>query len=158
MTITIRITVTEEEYQEAKEEFENVNDVEYTKEMFIEDQLERFYADCREYVVDYADVKAEIIQKGTLMDEYRYPENFEELVTMLLEMNKDEYGENDDTGHLRHVRIADIPAGKYGLYEDHKYIDCTNDVVVAAQFLAEGWEVYEQLEGYEQMGYYRCRN
>lgn len=61
MTITIRITVTEEEYQEAKEEFKEVNDVEYTKEMFIEDQLERFYADCREYVVDYADVKAEII-------------------------------------------------------------------------------------------------
>ena len=61
MTITIKITVTEEEYQEAKEEFEDVNDVEYTKEMFIEDQLERFYADCREYVVDYADVKAGII-------------------------------------------------------------------------------------------------
>ena len=61
MTITIRITVTEEEYQEAKEEFEEVNDIEYTKEMFIEDQLERFYADCREYVVDCADVKAEII-------------------------------------------------------------------------------------------------
>lgn len=61
MTITIRITVTEEEYQEAKEEFEDVNDIEYTKEMFIEDQIERFYADCREYVVDYADVKGEII-------------------------------------------------------------------------------------------------
>lgn len=61
MTITVRITVTEEEYKKAKEEFEEVNDIEYTKEMFIEDQLEYFYTDCREYVVDYADVKAEII-------------------------------------------------------------------------------------------------
>lgn len=74
------------------------------------------------------------------MDEYRYPENFSELVSMLEEMANDEYGENDDTGHLRYVRIANIPAGKYGLYEDHKYLGCTHDVVAAAQFLAEGWE------------------
>ena len=64
MTITVRITVTEEDYLEAKKEFEEVNDFEYTKEMFMEDQLDYFYADCREYIVDFADVDVEMIQKG----------------------------------------------------------------------------------------------
>lgn len=140
MTITIKITVTEEEYQEAKEEFEDVNDVEYTKEMFIEDQLERFYADCREYVVDYADVKAGIIQKGTLMDEYRYPENFEELVEMLREMTEEECCENDDSGHERYVERTNMHVGDYALYEDGEFIGATFDVVSVAQFIAEGWE------------------
>lgn len=60
MTITVRITVTEEEYLEVKKEFEEVNDFEYTKEMFMEDQLDHFYADCREYIVDFADVDIEM--------------------------------------------------------------------------------------------------
>lgn len=64
MTITVRITVTEEDYLEAKKEFEEVNDFEYTKEMFMEDQLDYFYADCREYIVDFADVDVEMAQKG----------------------------------------------------------------------------------------------
>lgn len=60
MTITIRITVAEEEYQEAKKEFEEVNeDIKYTKDMFMEDQIEYFYADCHEYV-GIADIKCEI--------------------------------------------------------------------------------------------------
>ena len=49
MTVTIRITVSEEEYQEAKREVEELNNVEYTKEMYIEDCLEYFYEDCRDY-------------------------------------------------------------------------------------------------------------
>ena len=61
MTITINITITEEEYQEAKKNFEEVNDTEYTREMYIDDQLEHFYANCREYIIDEASVKAEII-------------------------------------------------------------------------------------------------
>lgn len=64
MTITVSITMTEEEYQEAKKDFEEVNDVKYTREMYIDDQLEYFYADCREYIIDKALVKAEVIQKG----------------------------------------------------------------------------------------------
>ncbi len=62
MTITVRITVTKEEYLEVKKEFEEVNgDIEYTKEMFMEDQLDYFYADCREYIVDFADVDIEMV-------------------------------------------------------------------------------------------------
>ena len=64
MTITVNITMTEEEYQEAKKDFEEVNDIEYTREMYIDDQLEYFYANCREYIIDKAAVKAEVIQKG----------------------------------------------------------------------------------------------
>ncbi len=61
MTITVRITTTEEEYQEAKKEYEEVNDFKYTKELYLEDCLECFYADCREYIIDFADVKIEMI-------------------------------------------------------------------------------------------------
>ena len=61
MTITVRITVTEEEYQEIKKEYEEVNDSKYIKELYLEDCLERFYTDCREYIIDSADVKIEMI-------------------------------------------------------------------------------------------------
>lgn len=74
------------------------------------------------------------------MDEYRYPENFTELVQMMIEMKDDEYCENDDTGHLRYVEIVNMCGGKYGLYEDKEFVGCTHDVVAAAQFIAEGWK------------------
>lgn len=61
MTITVRITVSEEEYQEAKKEREEMNDFGYTREFYLEDCLEYFYADCREYIIDCADVKIEMI-------------------------------------------------------------------------------------------------
>ena len=71
------------------------------------------------------------------------PTTFSELVEILTQMNWNEWVENDDTGHMRHVRIANIPAGRYGLYENDKYIGCTHDVIAAAQFVAKGWEAYE---------------
>ena len=75
------------------------------------------------------------------MDEYIYPENFEELVSMLKDMKDDEWADNDDTGHHRYVEIV---GGRYGLYEDHEWLGCTHDVVSVAQFLAEGWDAYEE--------------
>ena len=41
------------------------------------------------------------------------------------------------------VVIGNMCGGKYELYEDKDFIDCTHDVVAAAQFVAEGWEAYE---------------
>ena len=78
------------------------------------------------------------------MDEYRYPENFEELVSMLSEMEEGEWGDNDDTGHLRYVERVSMCGGDYALYEDHEFIGVTFDVVSVAQFLAEGWDAYEE--------------
>ena len=74
------------------------------------------------------------------MDEYRYPENFSELVSMLSEMNDDEWADNDDSGHHRYVEIVNMEEGRYGLYEDNEWLGCAHDVVSVAQFLAEGWE------------------
>lgn len=74
---------------------------------------------------------------------YRYPENFAELVHMVADMRDDEFGENDDSGHLRYVEIVNMCGGRYGMYEDKEFIGCTDDVVAVAQFLAEGWEAYE---------------
>ena len=71
---------------------------------------------------------------------YDYPQDFHELVEMVRLLGFDDFVENDDTGHLRHVRVANIPAGRYGLYEDNKYLGCTHDVVAAASFIAEGWK------------------
>lgn len=74
------------------------------------------------------------------MDEYRYPENFEELVEMLREMTEEEYCENDDSGHERYVERTNMHVGDYALYEDGEFIGATFDVVSVAQFIAEGWE------------------
>ena len=74
------------------------------------------------------------------MNEYIYPENFEELVYMLAAMDEDQFADNDDTGHLRYVEIVNMEGGRYGMYEDHEWVGCTHDVVSVAQFLAEGWE------------------
>lgn len=78
------------------------------------------------------------------MDEYIYPENFEELVSILKDMKDDEWADNDDTGHHRYVEIVNMVGGRYGLYEDHEWLGCTHDVVSVAQFLAEGWDAYEE--------------
>lgn len=77
------------------------------------------------------------------MDEFRYPENFSELVEMIANLADDEYGDNDDSGHYRYVEVVNMCGGKYGMYEDHEFIGCTDDVVSVAEFLAEGWEEYE---------------
>ena len=71
---------------------------------------------------------------------YDYPQNFHELVEVMRSLDFNDFVENDDTGHLRHVRITNIPAERYELYEDHKRLGCTPDVVSAASFIAEGWE------------------
>ena len=71
---------------------------------------------------------------------YDYPQNFHELVEAMRLLDLNDSVENDDTGYLRYVRVANMPTGRYGLYEDHKYLGCTDDVVSAASFIAEGWE------------------
>jgi hypothetical protein len=71
---------------------------------------------------------------------YDYPQNFHELVEIMRSLDLNDFVENDDTGHLRHVRITNIPIERYELYEDHKCLGCTPDVVAAASFIAEGWE------------------
>ena len=83
------------------------------------------------------------------MDEYRYPENFEELVEMLSEMTEEECCENDDSGHKRYVERTNMHVGNYALYEDGEFIGATFDVVSVAQFIAVGWEVYERMECHE---------
>ena len=83
------------------------------------------------------------------MDEYRYPENFSELVSMLSEMEDGEWADNDDTGHYRYVEKVSMCGGDYIMWEDHEVVGVTFDVMEVAQFIAEGWEVYEQ------MGYYK---
>ena len=77
------------------------------------------------------------------------PKNFSELVEILTQMDWNEWVENDDTGKLRAVVIGSMCGGRYELYEDHEFLGCTHDVVSAAQFVAEGWEAYEQLEYHE---------
>lgn len=74
------------------------------------------------------------------MDEYRYPENFSELVSMLSEMEDGEWADNDDTGHYRYVEKVSMCGGDYLVYEDHELLGVTYDVVSVAQFLAEGWK------------------
>jgi len=71
------------------------------------------------------------------------PRNFSELVEIMKAMDWNEYVENDDTGKLRAVVIGNMCGGKYELYEDSEFLGCTHDVVLAAQFVAEGWECYE---------------
>ena len=71
------------------------------------------------------------------------PKNFSELVETLQLMDWNEWVENDDTGKLRAVVIGSMCGGRYELYEDHEFLGCTHDVVSAASFVAEGWEVYE---------------
>ena len=74
------------------------------------------------------------------MDEYRYPKNFSELVSMLSEMEDGEWADNDDTGHYRYVEKVSMCGGDYLVFEDHELLGVTYDVVSVAQFLAEGWE------------------
>ena len=74
------------------------------------------------------------------MCERKDPCNFSELVELMKIMDWNEYVENDDTGKLRAVTIGSMCGGKYELYEDNEFISCTDDVVAAAQFVAEGWE------------------
>ena len=77
------------------------------------------------------------------MDEYRYPKNFSELVSMLIAMEEGDWADNDDTGHLRRVELIPMETGNYAMFEDHEFIGTTFDVVSAAQFIAEGWEYNE---------------
>ena len=79
------------------------------------------------------------------MYDYQFaePQNFSELVQIMKDMNMEEWVENDDTGHMRVVFIGNMCGGRYELYEDRKFLGCTHDVVAAAQFVAEGWEAYE---------------
>ena len=78
------------------------------------------------------------------MDEYIYPENFEELVSILKDMEEGEWGDNDDTGHHRYVERVSMLAGNYAMFEDHELVDVTFDVMKVARFLAEGWDAYEE--------------
>ena len=78
------------------------------------------------------------------MDEYRYPENFEELVSILRDMKEGEWGDNDDTGHHRYIERVSMFAGNYAMFEDHELVEVTFDVMKVAQFLAEGWDAYEE--------------
>ena len=73
------------------------------------------------------------------------PKTFSELVELLNQMNWNEYVENDDTGKLRVVVIGNLTGCCYELYEEEELVGCTDDVVAAAEFIAEGWEVYEQM-------------
>lgn len=78
------------------------------------------------------------------MDEYRYPENFEELVSMLKDMKDNEWADNDDTGHHRYIERVSMFAGNYAMFEDHELVEVTFDVMKVARFLAEGWDAYEE--------------
>ena len=78
------------------------------------------------------------------------PQTFSELVEILTQMDWNEWVKNDDTGKLRAVVIGNMCGGKYELYEDHEFLGCTHDVVSAAQFVAEGWEAYEQMGDYKR--------
>lgn len=79
------------------------------------------------------------------MYDYQFaePQSFSELVQIMKCMDWNEYVENDDTGKLRTVIIGNMCGGKYELYENLDFLGCTNDVVAAAQFVAKGWEAYE---------------
>ena len=83
------------------------------------------------------------------MDKYREPKDFHELVEMLQTMDEYDFCDCMDSGKLREVHVGGLAEGRYILYESGGYIGCTDDVVSAAQFVAKGWEAYEQ------MGYYK---
>jgi len=71
------------------------------------------------------------------------PQNFSDLVQIMIGMDWNEYVENDDTGKLRAVVIGNMCGGKYELYEEQEFLGCTHSVFEAARFVAEGWEVCE---------------
>ena len=71
------------------------------------------------------------------MSRYVNPKNFHELVVEIAAMNFGDWAENEDNGH--YIEIGSMCGGKYELYEDKEFIGCTNDVIEAAQFIAEGW-------------------
>lgn len=77
-------------------------------------------------------------------NEYVYPSNFNELVERMETLIENEYIENNDTGKLRRVEVGYMYEGKYAMYEDGKFVDCTYDLVTAAQFIAKSWEPYER--------------
>lgn len=71
------------------------------------------------------------------------PKTFSELVQLMIQMDWNEWVENDDTGKLRLVVIGNMCGGRYELYEEKEFVGCTSDVVTAAKFIAEGWEAYK---------------
>lgn len=74
------------------------------------------------------------------MDEYREPKDFHELVEMLQSMEEYDFCDCDDSGEVREVHIGGLEEGRYIFYEAGGYVGCTDDVIAAAQFIAEGWE------------------
>ena len=77
------------------------------------------------------------------MDEYKYPKDFSELISMLIAMEEGDWADNDDTGHLRYIEKVSMCGGNYLMCEDHEVVGVTFDVMEVAQFIAEGWEYNE---------------
>jgi len=77
-------------------------------------------------------------KKGNkFMDRYVDPKTFDELVHEMKIMEFGDWVENDDNN--RYVELGSMCGGKYEMYEDKEFVGCTDEVVEAAQFIAEGW-------------------
>ena len=77
------------------------------------------------------------------------PKTFWELVSIMDDLPFDDCVDNEDTGKLRRV-MCGYGGDGYDLFEADEngwleFIGSTNDVIQAAEFIAEGWEVYENL-------------
>ena len=71
------------------------------------------------------------------MSRYVNPKDFHELVVEMEAMEFGDWVENEDNG--RYIEIGSMCGGKYEMYEDKEFVGCTDEVVEAARFKAEGW-------------------
>lgn len=74
------------------------------------------------------------------MDKYKEPKDFQELIEMLQSMDEFDFCDCTDSGKLREIHVGELEEGCYVFYESGEYVGCTDDVIEAAQFIAEGWE------------------
>lgn len=71
------------------------------------------------------------------MSRYVNPKDFHELVVEMEAMKFGDWVENED--NRRYIEIGSMCGGKYEMYEDKEFVGCTDEVVEAARFIAEGW-------------------
>lgn len=74
------------------------------------------------------------------MGSYKEPKDFHELIEMLQSMDEYDFCDCDESGEVREVVISGLEEGRYIFYEAGGYVGCTDDVIEAARFIAEGCE------------------
>ena len=78
-------------------------------------------------------------RKESTVDSHKEPKDFDELIEMLQSMEEFDFCDCDDSGEVREVLIGGLEEGRYIFYEAGGYVGCTDDVIEAARFIAEGW-------------------